>query len=79
MAATSGLGVGDRLVRAVHEWAVRERAVALELAVRPDNEHAIALYRRHGFEATERLGDVLPDGLRREHIMVKTLGPGRAA
>ncbi|ARZ72225.1 acetyltransferase [Streptomyces albireticuli] len=67
-----GRGVGDALIRGVERWAVRERAAVLELAVRPGNAHAIALYRRHGFEVTGRLGDVLPDG-QREHVMAKPL------
>lgn len=45
-----GRGVGDRLIEAVETWALRSEAYALELAVLPDNESALALYRRNGFD-----------------------------
>jgi len=44
-----GHGVGDALVEAVIGWARRRRARRLILDVTDDNEHATALYRRHGF------------------------------
>lgn len=44
-----GRGVGDRLIEAVVAWALRSEAGALELTVLPDNESALALYRRNGF------------------------------
>ncbi|WP_406858922.1 GNAT family N-acetyltransferase [Streptomyces sp. HUAS MG47] len=44
-----GRGVGDRLIAAVEAWALRSEADTLELAVLPDNESAVALYRRNGF------------------------------
>ncbi|MDT3397592.1 GNAT family N-acetyltransferase [Streptomyces sp. B1866] len=69
-----GRGVGDHLVRAVERWAAA-RAEVLELAVAPGNGHAIALYRRHGFEDTGRPGDLMPDG-RRERVMAKRLRSG---
>ncbi|KLL11094.1 MULTISPECIES: GNAT family N-acetyltransferase [Protofrankia] len=69
-----GQGVGDRLVRAVEQWAVQGRAEVLQLAVSPGNKYAIALYRRHGFADTGQFGDVLPGG-GREHIMAKRLPP----
>ena len=37
------------------------------------NENAWALYERHGFRATGELGDLMPDGIHREHVMTKTL------
>ncbi|MFD8542437.1 GNAT family N-acetyltransferase [Streptomyces sp. NPDC059649] len=67
-----GRGVGDHLLRAVEQWARQTRAASLELAVMPGNEHAIALYQRHGFQDVGPRGEVLPDG-RREHLMVKEL------
>ncbi|WP_030796337.1 GNAT family N-acetyltransferase [Streptomyces sp. NRRL S-337] len=67
-----GQGVGDHLLGAVEQWARRMRTGTLQLAVRPGNENAIALYRRNGFHDTGPVGEVLPDG-RREHIMVKRL------
>ncbi|MGW5256223.1 hypothetical protein [Streptomyces sp. NPDC004012] len=45
----------------------------LKLAVLPGNEPAIALYRRNGFIAAEELGDLWPEGITREHVMVKAL------
>ncbi|WP_418955331.1 N-acetyltransferase family protein [Streptomyces tritici] len=47
-----GRGVGDRLIAAVEAWALRTEADTLELAVRPDNESAVTLYRRNGFAFT---------------------------
>ncbi|MFC9995586.1 GNAT family N-acetyltransferase [Nocardia sp. NPDC127526] len=67
-----GLGVGDRLMRGVEEWAVETGARSLRLTVAPGNSRAIALYRRNGFEATGELGDVLADG-RREIVMAKRI------
>ncbi|MGK5628007.1 N-acetyltransferase family protein [Streptomyces sp. URMC 123] len=70
-----GQGVGDRLVRAVVRWAVGRGAEAVRLAVTPGNAHALALYRRHGFEDTGQLGDEMPDG-QRERLLVKRLTAG---
>ncbi len=73
-----GRGVADRLMRSVEEEAVRSGAGLLRLAVMPGNDHAIALYRRHGFEETGVPGAPLPDG-RRELVMAKRLdGAARA-
>jgi ribosomal protein S18 acetylase RimI-like enzyme len=44
-----GRGVGDVLIAAVIEWARQRRAARVSLAVVESNEHAVALYRRHGF------------------------------
>jgi GNAT superfamily N-acetyltransferase len=44
-----GRGVGDSLVAAVVQWARKQRAVKIALAVFEGNEHARVLYRRHGF------------------------------
>lgn len=52
-----GCGVGDALIEAVAGWARTQSAGAVVLAVVPSNEHAIALYRRHGF-----LGDTIAGG-----------------
>ena len=68
-----GHGVGDHLVRAVARWAGQAGAGVLRLAVVPGNENAAALYRRNGFHLTGELGDLMPDGVRREHIMAKDL------
>lgn len=68
-----GRGVADQLIAAVEAWARRSGATALKLAVFPDNAPAISLYRRIGFVATGELGDLLPDGVTREHMMAKAL------
>ncbi|RAJ69988.1 ribosomal protein S18 acetylase RimI-like enzyme [Streptomyces sp. Amel2xB2] len=71
-ASGRGRGVADRLLYAVEEWAAGAGADVLRLSVIPGNTHAIALYRRHGFADTGRLGDLLPDG-RHEVVMAKRL------
>ncbi|WP_320068549.1 GNAT family N-acetyltransferase [Micromonospora sp. RTGN7] len=68
-----GRGVGDRLVRAVEQWARQGGAVTLRLAVVEGNKNAWALYQRNGFRDAGELGDLMPDGVRREHIMAKDL------
>ncbi|MFI6172532.1 GNAT family N-acetyltransferase [Nocardia sp. NPDC051052] len=45
-----GQGIGDRLVQAVERWAMQAGIGMLLLTVSPDNERAIALYRRNGFD-----------------------------
>jgi ribosomal protein S18 acetylase RimI-like enzyme len=74
--AARGHGVGDHLVQAVSWWARQTGAEVLRLAVVPGNENAAALYRRNGFRLTGELGDLMPDGVRREHIMAKDLSTG---
>jgi ribosomal protein S18 acetylase RimI-like enzyme len=71
--AGRGRGVGDALVTEIERWARGAGARALRLAVVPDNPHAIHLYERSAFAATGDLGDLMPDGVRRELIMVKPL------
>lgn len=71
--AGRGRSVGDHLVRAVEQWARLVGARTLRLAVVEDNEHARALYQRNGFRETGELGGPMPDGLRREHVMTKSL------
>jgi ribosomal protein S18 acetylase RimI-like enzyme len=70
-----GRGVGDRLVEAVERWALHRRAAVVRLSVIPGNQHAIALYRRHGFVDTGELGDLMPDGVQRERVMSKMIRP----
>ncbi|MEV6371493.1 GNAT family N-acetyltransferase [Micromonospora musae] len=68
-----GRGVGDHLLHSVEQWARQVGAGTLRLAVVEGNENASALYRRNGFHDTGELGDLMPDGVRREHIMAKPL------
>lgn len=68
-----GQGVGDHLVRSVEQWARLVGARTLRLAVVADNATAWALYQRNGFRDTGELGDLMPDGVRREHVMAKSL------
>lgn len=71
--AGRGRGVGDHLVRAVEQWARRAGARTLRLAVVDGNRPAWSLYQRHGFRETGELGDLMPDGLRHERVMTKSL------
>jgi ribosomal protein S18 acetylase RimI-like enzyme len=64
-----GHGVGDRLVLEVLEWAKAEGYGRVLLWVTEGNEHAEALYGRHGFIRT---GEVI-DHPRREFEMARTL------
>ncbi|MFH0241793.1 GNAT family N-acetyltransferase [Streptomyces sp. HK10] len=68
-----GHGIGDRLTAAVEAWARQSGGTVLRLTVIPGNDHAIALYRRNGFADTGEFGDLLPDGVTREHVMEKAL------
>ncbi|MCC3317328.1 GNAT family N-acetyltransferase [Nocardia africana] len=75
-----GLGVGDLLLGSVERWAAENRYTTLRLGVFADNEHAIALYRRNGFEfESERQPTAQPAVLdadnRVERIMVKGIVP----
>jgi GNAT superfamily N-acetyltransferase len=68
-----GRGVGDRLLHAVEKWARLGGAETLRLAVAEGNKNAWVLYERNGFRDTGEPGDLMPDGVRREHIMAKSL------
>ncbi|WP_191838116.1 GNAT family N-acetyltransferase [Catellatospora chokoriensis] len=76
--AARGRGVAGDLLAAVERWAEQAGAGVLKLAVAEGNEAAAALYRRNGFRLTAELGDLMPDGVRREQIMAKSLGPSPA-
>lgn len=54
-ASHRGIGVGTALLRATLEGAFARGLTRIELIVRTDNEPAIELYRRHGFEVEGRL------------------------
>jgi len=47
-----GRGLGDALVASVASWAYSRGLRGIELWVTETNDHAIALYRRHGFQDT---------------------------
>ncbi|WP_433342857.1 N-acetyltransferase family protein [Micromonospora sp. CA-111912] len=72
-----GRGVGDHLLHAVEQRARQVGAGTLRLAVVKGNDNAWALYRRNGFHDLGELGDLMPDGIRREHIMIKRLAAQR--
>lgn len=65
-------GVTDALIEGVIAWA-RQCVSVLGLAVTPGNDRAIAVYLRHGFELSEKLGETTAGGYGRELLMVKTL------
>ncbi len=44
-----GAGVGDALIEAVLQWSVAVGLARVTLRVVEGNDHAVALYRRHGF------------------------------
>lgn len=75
--AGRGRGVGDHLLRVVEQWARRAGARTLRLAVAEGNTNASALYQRNGFRDTGEVGDLMPDGVRREHVMAKGLAGRR--
>jgi RimJ/RimL family protein N-acetyltransferase len=57
--AAAGRGIGSALLHELSAWAERQRVHRLELTVMADNERAIALYRRCGYES---------EGMRRHSI-----------
>ncbi|KAL2135759.1 hypothetical protein VTI74DRAFT_7129 [Chaetomium olivicolor] len=68
-----GRGVGDRLLDEIEEWAAGLGRRTMRLSVRPLNEAAIALYRRHGLSETGEQGDPTPDGTGHELVMAKQI------
>jgi putative acetyltransferase len=54
-ASHRGIGVGAALLRATLDGAFARGLTRIELVVRADNEPAIGLYHRHGFELEGRL------------------------
>lgn len=80
-----GLGVGDLLLTTVERWAAECGYTTLRLGVFADNEPAIALYRRNGFEFETGPGEGaerfqrtdLDSDDRVELVMVKAVDPAR--
>ena len=70
-----GCGVGDVLIEAVLGWPVIERPGRVVLCVMENNDHAAALYRRHGFVDAGRYEDV-GAGECAERRMIRQLGEG---
>ncbi|WP_406067437.1 GNAT family N-acetyltransferase [Micromonospora sp. NBC_01638] len=68
-----GRKVGHLLLDAVVHWARGRGADQLRLTVMPDNARAKALYLRAGFSRANELGDLLPDGVSREQVMLRPL------
>ena len=60
-------------MQAVARWAGQAGAGVLRLAVVPDNENAPRSTGATASISHGELGDLMPDGVRREHIMVKDL------
>jgi GNAT superfamily N-acetyltransferase len=71
--AGRGKGVGNALMTAIEDWARSNGATTLGLSVVPGNDPAHNLYLRHGYVDTDELGDLMPDGVRRELVMRKRL------
>jgi len=57
-----GRGFGEALTRAAEAAAHRRGCVRLRLEVRADNQTALGLYTKFGFEAIARLEDYYEDG-----------------
>ncbi|HEY3502499.1 MAG TPA: GNAT family N-acetyltransferase [Actinocatenispora sp.] len=68
-----GHGVGDRLIGEIADWARTRGASALRLDVTEGNEHATALYRRHGFRDTATRTEPGPHDTRYERTMLLPL------
>jgi GNAT superfamily N-acetyltransferase len=58
----AGRGMGSALVAAAIEWGNRTGSKTMILNVRPENERAKELYRRHGFASTGSVLEVLRHG-----------------
>jgi ribosomal protein S18 acetylase RimI-like enzyme len=73
--AARGQGVAEALVHEIEHWAKGVGSRMLRLSVAEGNRAASTVYERSGFRFTGELGDLLPDGVERERIMVKQLLP----
>jgi ribosomal-protein-alanine N-acetyltransferase len=72
-----GRGIGASLVRAGIDWASAVGAHRMLLEVRPDNEPAVALYRRLGFEPVTTRRDYYGQG-HHALVMLRALRDGDA-
>ncbi|KAK4246810.1 acyl-CoA N-acyltransferase [Corynascus novoguineensis] len=68
-----GTGVGDRLLDYIEQWATDLNFQTMRLSVRPSNEAAIRLYRRHGLRDAGEKGDSTTDDTSLEIVMEKRL------
>jgi RimJ/RimL family protein N-acetyltransferase len=70
-------GIGAALLEEALRWARTQRVRRIELSVYPDNDAALALYRRYGFVEEGRLvrRSRKADGYRDEILMAVWLGP----
>jgi len=73
-ASHRGIGVGAALLRTTLDGAFARGLTRVELVVRVDNEPAIMLYRRHGFEFEGRLRRyILVDGAAHDALQMARL------
>jgi len=78
-ASLRGRGIGSALLRATLDAALARGLVRIELVVRVDNQRAIGLYRRCGFEIEGTLRHYLVvDGAEYDALQMARLAPGRA-
>lgn len=71
-----GLGLGGRMMEAMIDIAQRYGYEQMELQVMADNERAISLYKKYGFEICGTLPDALKDTdgtYHDEHTMIKKI------
>ncbi|WP_159084658.1 GNAT family N-acetyltransferase [Dongshaea marina] len=61
-ASHSGQGIGYQLLQALQEWAQQRRCHRIELTVVANNQRAIDLYKRSGFEA---------EGVKRDALKIR--------
>ncbi len=69
-----GSGLADELVLAVLSWARAEGAQRVELEVVANNQHAIDLYARHGFESVAAAGPRWADLGEGDIVMAADIG-----
>lgn len=78
-ASHRGRGIGSALLRTTLDAALARGLTRIELVVRVDNQRAIGLYRRNGFEIEGTLRHYLVvDGAEYDALQMARLAPGRA-